>query len=1437
MAANTGSAVVGTLAVKIVPDASDFQKETVREVRSVAQQIENILKGVSASIGKTAAKNTAAATAAGTRVGKGYTTGVSQGMAGAGGGAGAAGSNIAKGAAGAARQARAAGHRVGKAYAQGVQTGTEEIGLMGALAQKQGRKAPTDALEWMQSVMAAAQETTDAEQKLLLRRQAISQTTKDAARARTQAQVQSAWDEAFARKAMIDALHDQALEEVRIHEEALQENDDRRRAKINAAHDEALEMARLHDEAIREDQQRQIRAGILHNQTIAQAQRQAMQDHKKWLADRRAMIDSAHAEALLEYRDYENRRQQIEARANAGSRKSAIDRLIFQNSVDQARKDAAARAAAVQDDIDKKSQASTQSRFSRTMSSIMGSTGRAGRDTEGPLQRLMKSFAFIGGGPLRGLASTLGLVGGKAAVAGGAVAVVGTAIAGTAVAAAALAAGLAAGAAAYGSLAGAALGAAGSLEQQKVAYATLLGDATKGQQMLAKVIEFAKQTPFDVDSIGQGVKQLMAYGFAADDTLPVMQDLGDAAAALGLSSEGMGRLVIALGQVKTKGKFQADEARQFAENGIPVWDILSKKMGVAKSEVMRLSEEGLIPAEQAIADIRSGLQELYGGGMKAQSETFVGTMSRIKEAMKLGLAQGTLNSMKDITAEINQWAPKLSNLSLLLGSTFGTSFASFLGGIGPAVTDMEIALQGFLPRLFATWTPAYTQLTNGLAAAFRNAIPGINIVSDAIANIVNNISGRLSGLGDSFSFAMSGIEPLLSAIGPMVGNMITQLTTYLNGVGALFTGLRILWNELVAVIAGGLGLMAAVAAEVLDAIGMDGMAESMRGLAGSIKATADEASASSERLKLGPEVNASIKEAEASFLAFAVAANKLPAEIKTKYNIDTTAIAEGRAEAIQALANLPEEQLTRIGLDKQSLAQEAGVALRIIEPLGEEVKTTINGDASKAVAEAGRAEKAMRSMSQGEYLAKIRADNLAAAEARKAQDAINGIQQPAPVPIRAEDLTPEARASAMASINSVQQMQAAGIKASDLTGPEREAAIANINSVLQYAPAIIAAEDSTEAERAAAQAAIDSVQQAKAILIDATDGATPVGDQARRNLEAQAANPIVFTITARPVGQNGASFDDLRPGAARAGGAAAQAGAAISPMADAATGIVPFASAASDVGRSGPFWLLNLAIVNKIKERGKLVAGAVEEGLRAIYAKEYLVERQIEDQRRAFNRRQQDDAKRFSDNLRRNEEGLADAALKWRQDENSKIEDAYRRQQEEDSISYDRRLDDQRRYYDEQKRLADEAASKLGEVQQRMIGTVDWSTTNPAALIRNLRRSSALIEQYGKDYAALRGKGLSQQALDALGGLDPKVAAKLAANLLRNPAMIADLNAAYGALISSSVIASNAYAPSAASSFGQGGIVINQTITASQGMDTRALAAQVGKELTWQLRG
>jgi len=52
---------------------------------------------------------------------------------------------------------------------------------------------------------------------------------------------------------------------------------------------------------------------------------------------------------------------------------------------------------------------------------------------------------------------------------------------------------------------------------------------------------------FEFPSLIEASKRMLAYGFAAEEVLPTLRAVGDAAAALGAGSEGIDRITLALG--------------------------------------------------------------------------------------------------------------------------------------------------------------------------------------------------------------------------------------------------------------------------------------------------------------------------------------------------------------------------------------------------------------------------------------------------------------------------------------------------------------------------------------------------------------------------------------------------------------------------------------------------------------------------------------------------------------------------------------------------------------------------------------------------------------------------------------------------------------------------------------------------------------------------
>jgi len=172
------------------------------------------------------------------------------------------------------------------------------------------------------------------------------------------------------------------------------------------------------------------------------------------------------------------------------------------------------------------------------------------------------------------------------------------------------------------------------MEQTRVAFTTLTGSADLANEHLQDLRDFAKSTPFQFTELTEASKKMMAFGFATEDVIPMMTDIGDAVSALGAGSEGIDSVVRALGQMSAKGKVSAEEMNQLTEVGISGWKYLAQGMNKTTAEVMKLSQKGLIPAGDAVDYLLKGMREDFGGGMAAQAQTAAGQMSNLVDSLE-----------------------------------------------------------------------------------------------------------------------------------------------------------------------------------------------------------------------------------------------------------------------------------------------------------------------------------------------------------------------------------------------------------------------------------------------------------------------------------------------------------------------------------------------------------------------------------------------------------------------------------------------------------------------------------------------------------------------------------------------------------------------------------------------------------------------------------
>lgn len=175
---------------------------------------------------------------------------------------------------------------------------------------------------------------------------------------------------------------------------------------------------------------------------------------------------------------------------------------------------------------------------------------------------------------------------------------------------------------------------ASAAETSEMAFTTMLGSAEAARDMLDELASFAAHTPFELSGLTTATQQLLAYGFTAEDIIPMLTAVGDATAALGTGQAGIESVTRALGQMQTRGKVTAEEMLQLTEAGIPAWEYLARAIGTDTAGAMEAVTDGAVSADAAIAALTQGMEQDFGGMMEEQSKTVEGLFSNLSDAIE-----------------------------------------------------------------------------------------------------------------------------------------------------------------------------------------------------------------------------------------------------------------------------------------------------------------------------------------------------------------------------------------------------------------------------------------------------------------------------------------------------------------------------------------------------------------------------------------------------------------------------------------------------------------------------------------------------------------------------------------------------------------------------------------------------------------------------------
>jgi tape measure domain-containing protein len=176
----------------------------------------------------------------------------------------------------------------------------------------------------------------------------------------------------------------------------------------------------------------------------------------------------------------------------------------------------------------------------------------------------------------------------------------------------------------------------GQFQQLEIAFETMLGSGSKAKALMDQMAETAAKTPFDLQGVAGGAKQLLAYGESADKVNDTLVRLGNIASGLSIP---LNDIVYLYGTTMVQGRLYAQDVRQFTGRGIPLVKELAAMYGKTAEEINAMVSEGKIgfpEVEKVIKKLTDQGGQFYNL-MEKQSASLTGQISNLGDAWDMAL--------------------------------------------------------------------------------------------------------------------------------------------------------------------------------------------------------------------------------------------------------------------------------------------------------------------------------------------------------------------------------------------------------------------------------------------------------------------------------------------------------------------------------------------------------------------------------------------------------------------------------------------------------------------------------------------------------------------------------------------------------------------------------------------------------------------------------
>lgn len=166
--------------------------------------------------------------------------------------------------------------------------------------------------------------------------------------------------------------------------------------------------------------------------------------------------------------------------------------------------------------------------------------------------------------------------------------------------------------------------------------------ATAGQQagkLLAWMEKLGIESPFSTADIRQVMQFAQGMGFTESQARRLTTALVDWGSAMGVGGDEMRRVALALGQMSRLGRISSQDVMQLAQVFVDFDGTVARVMGKTPQEIRKMREEGILPVQEALNALVTGMEQDFKGAAATQARSISGLIESLGDLRNIYLRE------------------------------------------------------------------------------------------------------------------------------------------------------------------------------------------------------------------------------------------------------------------------------------------------------------------------------------------------------------------------------------------------------------------------------------------------------------------------------------------------------------------------------------------------------------------------------------------------------------------------------------------------------------------------------------------------------------------------------------------------------------------------------------------------------------------------------